>query len=97
MTDRERLVGLIFDVAPYSCSEMFAVHVADHLLANGVTFKATPKTQIDRIRAMSDKEFVEWLGNYILSTLDYSGIEHDGFNDGEYAKLLKLLQTPLED
>lgn len=71
--------------------------LVERLIAAGVTFKTKPKTQIDRIRAMNDKEFVEWLGKYILATLDCSGIEHDGFNDGEQEKLLKLLQRPLEE
>ena len=37
MDVREKLVELIFDIAPYGTSEMFAVHLADHLIANGVT------------------------------------------------------------
>ena len=93
MTDRERIIELMMQAKIGWTKSEFA----DFLITNGVTFKSTPKTQIDRIRAMNDKDFVEWLGNYILATLDYSGIEHDGFNDGEYAKLLKLLQRPLEE
>ena len=37
MDVREKLVELIFDIAPYGTSEMFAGHLADHLIAHGVT------------------------------------------------------------
>ena len=37
MDVREKLVELIFDIAPYDTSEMFAIHLADHLIAHGVT------------------------------------------------------------
>jgi hypothetical protein len=40
MADREKLVELIFDIAPYGTSEMFAIHLADHLLTNGVTMQS---------------------------------------------------------
>lgn len=56
MSTREKLTELIFEIAPYGMSEMFAVHLADHLLANGVRLESKQATSDESKRWISVTE-----------------------------------------
>lgn len=73
MTDREKLIELLKSAYGTSLNAPhFREHelepLADHLIANGVTVKTEPKTNADRIRAMSDEE----LATLLMTEHDYA-------------------------
>ena len=68
---RDKLVNLIYDIDPIShdgSGYVDYVKIADHLIANGVTFAEDnnvpckkPMTNGDRIRSMTDEELAEFI------------------------------------
>ena len=73
MNERERLVEILNQAhqAYYSSmdfSQTYTEALADSLIANGVTVNTTskPKTNGDRIRAMTDEELARFIGDNSL-------------------------------
>ena len=73
MTDREKLIELLNTHCDYAghvdCKEDCTGCLADHLLANGVTFAKSTNvfSNADRIRAMGDEELATLVRGVIFS------------------------------
>ena len=76
----------------------FIEKIADHLIANGVTVLAEPKTNADRIRAMSDEELAPLLIEYRDDWGDYVTYNCEFFDEYEEAKTatMEWLKQPVE-
>ena len=111
---REKLIELLNQVQYYAISPwkhgMQAIGndvVADFLIAHGVTIQTeaeNPKTNGDRIRAMTDEELFEWAMKQVGCGFDFfpCGVVCDGkceSYDTETckAKILEWLKQPAED
>ena len=77
----------------------FIEKIADHLIANGVTVLAEPKTNADRIRAMSDEELAETIYQAVLSgACNDFGIPSKKSCNGKCKEcILEWLQQPVEE
>ena len=75
----------------------YELYKGDDLSSDAGASYVEPKTNIDKIRAMSDKKFTDWLCQYIIDTLDASGMPHSGIDSREKEKMLMWLQQYSED
>ena len=75
-----------------------SVFIANRLIAGGVTMKTEPKTNADRIRAMSDEELACLLANetYRIGKPIFEELGYGITEEFVYALRLKWLKQPAE-
>lgn len=96
---REKLIELLWEYDQMRMMRMSIEECVDKLIAHGVTIQTeaeNPKTNGDRIRAMTDEELVEHFWEEMDDDKFCTGICPDQKNDCDVCRL-RWLKQPAED
>ena len=96
----DKLYGLIQDINPKEiCNHIENGNFAEWCNAWRIAAKEAlqPKTNADRIRAMSDEELAEDYCKTILKVMQYYGIKNTGILEDAVRARLEWLKQPAEE